>query len=266
MDHKSNAAPVSGAKQWLENAGKAVTVLTDGCKLGVLATLCAFAIAAIASPAWAKDKLQRMGLTVKEVSVFGVKLVANNAFDTADALADTKAALEALKSDPGNSGASSNVTSALAALERAQAHLQAQGENLRTVLKDAGAGGVVLPSTGWLYVGLVSEAGNFMPSPRVDPNGTKLEGTRVVHLKLSGDAVVLQNGDDCRKTKMEDVKPPTQDELQTLQLMLRSGSRELEVLDTATCVHARGPKAVFAKVRIAPADVKFTKFENLVHS
>jgi hypothetical protein len=254
-------------KQTLESAGKFVTVLTDACKLAVLATLSTFAIAALVLPNWAKERLREVGLSVKEVNAFGVKLVANEAFDTANALADTRIALEGFRTELGATAAEPGhpVAKALAALDKAESSLLAQGGQLQEVLRSSGVAMPPLPDAGWLYIGRLAQGGGWTAGPRIDAAGTRLDGERVTRVQLRADAAVLQNGDECTRSKLEEIHPPTDAERQTLQLLLApNATRPLEVLATATCPSAGQGKWVYAKVRIPKDDVKFTKFEALL--
>jgi hypothetical protein len=255
-------------KQLLENCSKVVSILTDACKLAVLVALSVFAVASIVRPAWAKERLKDAGLSVKEINVFGVKLVANDAFDAANALAETKVALESYRSNlgPAAAGATHPITNALSNLDKVAAVLSNQSAKVNDVLKEAGEAPRPIPQSGWLYVGRISEGGAFTPGPRIDAAGTKVDGKRVIKVQLKAEAPVMQNGDDCVRKKLEDIHPPTQQDLDALQLLLAPNpTTSLDVSDTVSCPSIGNGQWLYAKVKITPADVKFVKFASLLH-
>ncbi|MBL8380589.1 MAG: hypothetical protein JNM79_22160 [Burkholderiales bacterium] len=121
-----------------------------------------------------------------------------------------------------------------------------------------------LPSDGWVYVGYLKESGGFTAGPRVDPKRTKIEGQRVTALRLRSAAPVVQNGDDCTSTKLEDVQPPTKRDREALNLLLAPNpTTPFEIVDTARCPSRSGGQWVYAKVKIQPSNVRFAKLESL---
>lgn len=255
-------------KQLLENCSKAVSLIGEACKVVVLLTLSIFAVIAVLKPAIAKEKLKDAGLAVKEVNLFGVKLAANDAFDAAEAIADAKTTLENYKATLGvtSNQASASIDEALNKLTTATTVLAGQSSKVAAVLKDAGAVLPPLPDDGWVYIGRLADSGTFTPGPRVDPGKTRIQGQRVTALHLRSEAPVVRNGDDCASTRLEDIHPPTSRDLQALQVLLTPNpTTSLDVLATARCPSIGGGQWVYAKVKIHPADVRFTKFENLLN-
>ncbi len=256
-------------KQSLENVAKLLSVLTDTCKFLVLASLSSFAIAAVTQPAWARQKLKDVGLSIKEVNVFGVKLAADDGFDMAKALGDAKLNLEALRNvqpgQPSATGGSDQVAQAIAELDKIQTSLLRQAETLKSVQQQAGAVLPSVPDAGWLYVGRLAEDKTFMPGPRISAAGTRIESGKVSRLQIGADAPVVENGDECVRKTLEEIHPPSAEDLQSIQVLIHPNpAHALEVLATASCPSAGNGRWLYAKIRIQKDDVKFVKFETLL--
>ncbi len=255
-------------KAYLEITAKLFAVLTEACKLLVIAVLSTFAVAAIAQPAWARQRLTEMGLSVKEINIFGVKLASNEAFDMAKTLAEVKStvtlAQAQIDSNPGNATKDS-LAHAVAQLDKLQASLVKQNQTLADVREKAGALSPQVPQSGWLYVGRVGENNSFLPGLSINSKQTRIIAGKLVELHLKSDAVILGNGDECIRTAMDDIHPPTQEEKESIEFLLSPNPKTpLEVLTTAECPSKGGGKWLYAKVRLSKEDVKFMKFGDLL--
>ena len=249
-------------KQSLESADKLLTVLSGVCKFSGLAVLTAFAVAAVTHPAWARQKLQDAGLSIKEVNIFGVKLAADETFSMARALADARLNLDTIKSQLGQGTGSETLTKALLELDHIQASLTKQSATLKDVQEKSGVAVPQVPETGWLYVGRLAEDGSLAIGPRLDSAGTKVDGSKVARVQLKIDSPVVENGEECTRKTLEELHPPTPDELQSVQVLLSPNpAHSLEVIQTATCPSIGKGKWLYAKIRIPKNDVKFAKFE-----
>lgn len=253
-------------KQSLENAAKLLSVLSDTCKFLVLAALTTFALAAIAAPAWARQKLADIGLSVKEVNAFGVKLVANDAFDMAKDLAEARVRLDELKLQIGKGGIEvADVGRVAEKLDAVSAALGKQSESIRTTREQVGLAPATLPASGWIYVGRQPESGAWQPGWSIDAQRSAIEAGQVTRLALRADTVVMSNGDDCVRQSMAEIQPPTAEELAAQQLLLSPNAKAgLEVLATARCPSAGKGQWVYAKVRVRAEDVKFVKTAELL--
>ncbi|CAN5490664.1 hypothetical protein BH11PSE9_BH11PSE9_18300 [soil metagenome] len=249
-------------RQSLESADKLLAFLSGVCKFSGLAFLTVFAVAAVTHPAWARQKLQDAGLSIKEVNIFGVKLAAEETFNMARALADARLNLDTIKSQLSLGTGSEPLTKALVELDRIQASLTKQSTTLRDVQEKSGLAVPQIPETGWLYVGRLAEDGSLAIGPRLDLAGTKVDGGEVTRVQLRIDTPVVENGEECTRKTLEELNPPTPEELQSVQVLLSpNSSHSLEVIGTATCPSIGKGKWLYAKIRIPKNDVKFSKFE-----
>ena len=143
--------------------------------------------------------------------------------------------------------------------------LAKQNATLTDVQEKAGVVVPPIPDTGWLYVGRLAEDKRFAPGPSISPSETRLDGERVVGLQIRTDTPVTENGDECIRKKLEDIHPPTAEQLQSVQVLLSPSPKHLlDVVATATCPSIGNGKWVYAKVRISKEDVKFAKFDTLI--
>lgn len=255
-------------KNYLELAAKLFAVLTDACKFLVVAVLSAFAVAAIAQPAWARQRLTDMGLSVKEVNIFGVKLASNETFDMANTLAEAKSTIALVQSQldnsPGATGKESLAT-AVTQLDKLQASLVKQSETLTDIREKAGVAPPQVPQMAWIYVGLITENKSFQPGLSIDPSRTKIEAGKLAELQINADAILLGNGNECVRTAMEDIHPPTADERESIKFLLSPNPRNsLEVMSTAECPSKGGGKWLYAKIQVPKDDVKFVKFGDML--
>lgn len=252
----------------LDRIAKLFSVLTDACKFLVLLALTVFAFAAFAQPGWAQQKLAELGLKVKEIDAFGVKLVANDAFDMAKDLAEAKVKLDELRAQAAQSGGSvsaAEIVKVSEKLDTVRDALGRQGEALKGVQQQAGIAAVPVPETGWVYVGRLPEQGPWQPGWSIDGKQSAIKDGNVAKLVLRADTVVLGNGNDCTRQAMTDIQPPSAEELQAPQILLSGDAKgELEVLSTARCPSVGNGQWMYAKVRVRASDVKFVKYGDLL--
>lgn len=253
-------------KTTLETANKLLSVLTDTCKFLVLAALTSFAVAAFASPGWARQKLADLGLSVKEVNAFGVKLVANDAFDMAKDLAEAKVRLDELKVQAGKGAVdAADIGRVAQKLDAVSGALGKQSESIRTTQQQVGMAAPTLPATGWVYVGRQPESGAWQPGWSIDAARSAVEAGTVTRLALRADTVLLSNGNECVRQSLADIQPPSSEELQAPQLLLNGSAKAaLEVLETARCPSVGKGEWVYARVRVRPEDVKFVRYADLL--
>ncbi|MBA4340943.1 MAG: hypothetical protein C0423_02195 [Methylibium sp.] len=249
----------------LDRAAKLLSLLTDTCRFLVLLALTAFALTAMASPDWARKRLADLGLSVKEVNAFGVRLVANEAFDVAANLAEARATLDQLKAQPGIAVDASALKKVSDRIEQASASLGRQDQAIKDVRQQAGIVPPPLPETGWVYVGRLAEDRSWLPGWSIDATRTRLDGAQVRQLGLKADAVVLGNGNECTQLKLEELQPPTAQDLQAPQILLDGEARPLlDVIATASCPSKGKGQWLYAKIRIARESVKFVKYQDLI--
>lgn len=252
----------------LDRAARLLSLLTDACKFCVLLALTAFAFAAFAQPDWARRKLDELGLRVKEIDAFGVKLVANDAFDMAKDLAEAKARLEALKTEAAQAGGgvdAAELAKVAEKLDTVRASLGKQGQAIKSVQQQAGMAAAPLPETGWVFVGRLPEQGAWQPGWSIDAKRTAIEAGQVRRLGLRADTVVLSNGNECTRQPLQEVQPPSEQDLQAPQLLLSGDAKAaLEVLATASCPSVGKGQWIYAKVRVPADEVKFVKYGELL--
>lgn len=248
----------------LDRAAKLLTLLIDACRFFVLLALTVFALTAMASPEWARRRLAELGLSIKEVNAFGVKLVGNEAFEAATSLAEARAAVEQLKAQGGGSDPAA-LTKVSDRLEQASASLGRQDQAIKEVRQQAGIVPPPLPETGWVYVGRLAEDRSLLPGWSVDAARTRIDGNEVRQLGLKADTVVLGNGNECTQLKLEELQPPTVQELQAPQILLSGESHPvLDVIATASCPSKGNGLWLYAKIRIARESVRFVKYQDLI--
>lgn len=255
-------------KSYLELVAKLLSVLTEACKFLVIAVLSVFAVAAIAQPAWAHKKLTDMGLSVKEINIFGVKLASNETFDMAKTLAEAKSTIALVQNQIDNSpGAVGKepLAKAVAQLDKIQSSLVKQSETLKDIREKAGVVAPHVPQMGWLYVGRIAEDKSFLPSMSIDQGRTKIVAGKLTEVQIKGDAILLGNGDECVQTAMEDIHPPTAEEKESIEFLLSPNPKsQLEIVSTAECPSKGGGKWLYARIRVPKDDVKFVKFGDLL--
>ncbi len=248
----------------LDRAAKLLTLLIDACRLAVLLALTVFALTAMASPHWARQRLAELGLSIKEVNAFGVKLVGNEAFDAATSLAEARVTVEQWKAQGGavDPAALKKVADRL---EQASASLGRQDQAIKDVRQQAGILPPPLPETGWVYVGRLAEDRSLLPGWSIDAARTRIEGSQVRQLALKADAVVLGNGNECTQIKLEELQPPTAQQLEAPQILLSGESHPLlDVIATASCPSKGNGLWLYAKIRIAREAVRFVKYQDLI--
>lgn len=249
----------------LDRTAKLLSLLSDACRLLVLLTLTVFALTAMAAPDWARMHLGKLGLSLKEVNAFGVRLVANEAFDVAASLAEARATLDQLKAQPGIAVDPSVLKKVSDRIDQASASLGRQDQALKDVRQQAGIVPPPLPETGWVYVGRLAEDRSWLPGWSIDATRTRIDGAQVQQLALKADAVVLGNGNECTQLKLEDVQPPTEQERLAPQILLDGEARPvIDVIATASCPSKGNGQWLYAKIRIARESVKFVKYQDLV--
>jgi hypothetical protein len=260
-------------EQNVEKFSKVLALLTDLMKFCVLVALTTFAIAAIANPSWAQKRLKALNLQVKEINFAGVKLVASESFDVANLLVDTQINLETASNQLSSSNSQSGTSSSLAeasvkaALKRVGEMQVAMGRQENAIKETAIQAGLPtpeIPKTGWIYVGRLSEGGTFTPGPRIDPKETVTSKGKLVRLQIRYDAPIVSDGESCVRTQLSDFQPPSADDLQRIQVLLRAEPyAPLKVLVTAECPSAGNGKWLYAKIEIAKDRVRFVKFSEI---
>lgn len=254
-------------KAKIETVSKLISVLSDTCKFVVLAALAAFAIAAIAEPSWARQKLKDAGLSIKEINAFGVKLAADEAFDAAKSIADAKLTLTKLQTElvAQDTSNAKSISEAIVELDKAKSSLIKQTSSLKEVGEKAGLTAPELPPTGWIFVGRTSEDKTFTPGPRIDAQQTRVVANKVVALQIKSEAPVTSNGDECITLEAKDIRPPTEEQLQRMQVLISPNPTQgLQVVSTATCPSKGNGLWIYAQVKINASDVKFVKYESLL--
>lgn len=253
----------------LDKTARVFTLLFDIAKLAGLTTLILVGVAAIAFPSQVQGRLRALGLKIQQVDVLGVKLVQNETFDIANSLVDTKMSVDSAAvrlaaasgmSTEDRKAAEVAIAGARNSVLKIQDSLGKQESAIKDAKARSGVTSPALPSTGWIFVGRIAENGTYIAAPRIDAKATAISNGVVTSLMLKYDSPVAENGDDCVRTDLKDVQPPSPNSVQ--MLLQADPPAQLTVLSTAGCRSVDGGKWLYANIKIPADRVRFAKFSD----
>jgi hypothetical protein len=259
----------------IETVSKFFTMLSDLAKFVGIASLAAFAVASIAAPEWAQRRLDSLGLQVKEVNAFGIKIAAkeavkagNGVISIADGLTNAEISLGAIRAnlpkEQDTSAQAAEISRAMAGIKFAQNALDAQAEALGSTGKAVGLAQEI-PTTGWLYIGnFTADNKPRFVSPRIAPHGIQRSGNAISGVVLRYDAHIVSDGDDCTKVDIKDVPmPDPKAPEREFAILKASESNPLEVLKVSECPSIGDGKSVYVQVRVSKDRVRFSQLSKL---
>lgn len=258
----------------LNQAGELVKILNEFSRFAATAAFALVATAALAYPAWLKDRLGQLGLHIQEVDTGFVKLVANEtakagtqSLHIAEGLNNAEVWLAELKEhllkhdhDPAYAH---RIEGAAAAIEKAKAALDQQATSLQHTGTAAGIASQP-PARGWLYVGNFAANGQLRQlSPRLaGGEGLQQAASQLTTLTLRFDTPVTANGEDCDKSSSENFIPAHQVPEQQYTIV-RATSTPLRVLASKRCPPSAQGSAVYAQVEIPGDRIRFRSLQAL---
>lgn len=255
-------------EQKIETVSRVLGFLTELIKFIALAGLASFAAVALANPGWAQKQLKAWNLHVKEINVAGITLAANESFDVADKLVETRisvdSALDNLAAAAAPATATADLKKTIEHLDRLDKSLAQNDATLREATVKAGLPSPKVPSSGWIYVGLLTAGGKVVPGNRIDAKETVIANGTLTRLQLKYDAPVNGNGDDCGVTAVSDFSAPTPEDLQSTRILLRAAPyAPLKVLATAECRTIGDTRTLYARVEIEKDRVRLVRFADI---
>lgn len=259
----------------IEALSKLLASLAELSKSLAITGLAGFAVAAVAAPGWAKERLHQLGFHVEEFNWAGMKFVADEtaktsagAMGAAEAITQAEIALAAAQQAPGapaaSSPASQRVADGLAQLNKAKQALDVQQAAIHRAAEKSGLD-VKPPSLGWIHVADFGENGQpRWVSERLARNGIVRVDNRITQLVLAYDAPVVTNGDDCSRTDPAQFTLPPDDapEIQYVIIQAR-GDEPLTVTQTKDCPSIGHGRDVWAQIKVPAARVRMAALSSL---
>jgi len=249
----------------IETIHRGLALCREILQSALITILAIFAITAFAYPPWAHVQLSRLGIEIKEISVAGVKVVVDQSFALADALAEAELSLgnarEVLKASASTVDAARATVSVDAAIKRvatAQAALVVQERGTKKLQHKAGLQ-PELPDSAWITVGRLTEAKELQPAARIDASGTTIANGQVKQVTLKKDAMV-HTSDECTRTDIADVRPVSPAETQKVVILLSAGA--YEAIETHSCPSIGGGKMISARIAVTPARVRLARYSD----
>lgn len=259
----------------VEALSKLLAALAELAKSLAITGLAGFAVAAVAAPGWAKERLHQLGFHVSEFDLGGMKFVADEtaktsagAMGAAEAITQAQIALAAAQQAPGapatSSEASQRMADGLAQLGRAQQALDVQQAAIHRAAEKAGLD-VKPPSLGWIRVANYGENGQARwTSERIARDGIVRTDNRITQLVLAYDAPVVANGDDCSRTDPAQFTLPPDDAPEIQYFIIQARANDpLVVTQTKDCPSVGRGHDVWAQIKVPAARVRLAALSSL---
>lgn len=232
---------ISNSFKLIVEIGKSISVLA----LGI------FVLGIFVAPEWTNRTLERMNLRIESIDTPFIKLVRSegNAATRNNAIASnaiTQALIKISEFVPPATAAEISVN-----LDRAQKALDAQSTAVSNMAKGVGLS-VVPVSSGWLYLGYLSESGLLARAgDRIDQTSIHPDKAMPSSVRLKYDAWVIPDGNDCSKLNISEYTPPAE-ETDVKYTIIRAANEPLKIIETATCEALGQGKYLWARVEVPP--------------